>query len=346
MTSTSSIAPVVSDWLDDITEEFPCGPDLEYDPAYLALEQAVNGRPETEYGETLVAAVPADWKAAETLATELLARSRDLRVVAHLTRAWLGRNGVQGLANGLALVEGLLERQWQHVHPQLDANDGNDPTARVNALAAFVDPESIPNDLGDAALVPQLPSQPSPVTLKQWAYATGEGVVPAGKAALSIVEIDAALGASLDKAQSARAALLAAAASAERVEALLTERVGVEHAIDLAQLKAPLQRAEAFLSERLAKLGAPSGESAAEAAIVERVASPREITSRADVITMLDNVCEYYARHEPSSPIPLLLMRARGLVDKSFIDIVRDLAPDGLAQLSNVTGAPTQIESS
>jgi type VI secretion system protein ImpA len=163
---------------------------------------------------------------------------------------------------------------------------------------------------------------------------------------LTFAEIDAALGASIDTAQRARAALLAATASAERIEALLTGRVGVEHAIDLAQLKAPLQRAEALLGERLAKLGAPTGEPALDAAVVEPVASPRQITGRTDVIAMLDRVCEYYARHEPSSPIPLLLMRARGLVDKSFIDIVRDLAPDGLAQLSNVTGVATQTESS
>jgi type VI secretion system protein ImpA len=346
MTSNSSATLDVSAWFDDITEALPCGPDLEYDPTYLALDQAVSGRPESEYGETLVAAVPADWNAAEALAVALLARTRDLRVVAHLSRAWLAQRGVKGLADGLALVEGLLERHWQHVHPQLDAGDGDDPTARVNALAAFVDPTSILNELGDAALVPPLPSQPSPVTLKQWAYATGETAAPAGKAILTLAEIEAALAASIDTAHSSHAALLAATASAERIEALLTERVGVERAIDLARLKAPLRRAQALLGERLEKLGAPTGESALELAVADPDAAPQHITSRTDVIAMLDRVCEYYALHEPSSPIPLLLMRARGLVDKSFIDIVRDLAPDGLAQLANVTGAATQLESS
>jgi type VI secretion system protein ImpA len=54
---------------------------------------------------------------------------------------------------------------------------------------------------------------------------------------------------------------------------------------------------------------------------------------------MIDRICDYYARQEPSSPVPLILMRARGLVDKTFIDIMRDLAPDGLAQVTVVTGA-------
>jgi type VI secretion system protein ImpA len=34
-----------------------------------------------------------------------------------------------------------------------------------------------------------------------------------------------------------------------------------------------------------------------------------------------------------------LIERARGLADKSFIDIVRELAPDGLSQARNVVGA-------
>ena len=64
-----------------------------------------------------------------------------------------------------------------------------------------------------------------------------------------------------------------------------------------------------------------------------------QLATRADVIAALDRLCDYYARHEPSSPVPLLLHRARGLVDKSFVDLLKDLAPEGLAQLTSVVGA-------
>jgi type VI secretion system protein ImpA len=37
--------------------------------------------------------------------------------------------------------------------------------------------------------------------------------------------------------------------------------------------------------------------------------------------------------------VPLLLGRAKGLVDKTFVDLIRELAPEGLAQLTNVIGA-------
>jgi type VI secretion system protein ImpA len=63
------------------------------------------------------------------------------------------------------------------------------------------------------------------------------------------------------------------------------------------------------------------------------------ITKRADAIRLLDLVLEYYERYEPSSPLPLLVDRARRLADKNFIDILRDLAPDGVTQAQFISGA-------
>ncbi len=53
---------------------------------------------------------------------------------------------------------------------------------------------------------------------------------------------------------------------------------------------------------------------------------------------MLDKLCAYYAQHEPSSPVPLLLQRAARLVDKSFTELLQDLAPEGLGQLAQISG--------
>ena len=50
------------------------------------------------------------------------------------------------------------------------------------------------------------------------------------------------------------------------------------------------------------------------------------------MVRALDRICEFYARTGPSSPVPMLLQRARRLVDKSFLEVLRDLVPDGLNQ--------------
>jgi type VI secretion system protein ImpA len=63
-----------------------------------------------------------------------------------------------------------------------------------------------------------------------------------------------------------------------------------------------------------------------------------DIESREDVVRQLDRLCEYYRLHEPSSPIPLLLRRAKRLVSKDFMEIVRDLTPGGVAEAELLGG--------
>ena len=62
------------------------------------------------------------------------------------------------------------------------------------------------------------------------------------------------------------------------------------------------------------------------------------VRSREDVTRVLEQICEYYAKTEPSSPVPLLLQRARRLVNLNFVDLLTDLSPDGLSQLKLIAG--------
>ena len=43
-------------------------------------------------------------------------------------------------------------------------------------------------------------------------------------------------------------------------------------------------------------------------------------------------------RTEPASPAPLLIRRAQRLMTMSFVEIIEDLAPDGLTQIHTVAG--------
>lgn len=40
-----------------ISEASPCGDDLEYDPAFTALAAAAQGKPEQQFGDTVIPAV-------------------------------------------------------------------------------------------------------------------------------------------------------------------------------------------------------------------------------------------------------------------------------------------------
>jgi type VI secretion system protein ImpA len=335
--------------LSPVSPESPCGDDVEYDPMFLELEQVVNGKPDAEYGKTVVAATPPDWQAAEKLSMGLLERSRDLRVAGHFARALLHCRGFAGLADGLALIEGLLEQHWDHVYPRLDPDDDNDPTARINALTVLIDGSGFLMDVRDAPLVAS--HVLGVLRLRDIEYMTGERSVPEGVEPLSTASIEAIIADARDAALATREALLAAIRSNSRIEMLLTERVGAGRAIDLSPLSRLLQQLSGFLDTHLGSVEQPEDVApemmpaaiAVGGAVPVAVAPSGEVLSRQDVIRMIDKICTYYEKHEPSSPVPLLLARARRLVDKSFIEILQDLAPEGLGQARQVGGIENDL---
>ena len=69
------------------------------------------------------------------------------------------------------------------------------------------------------------------------------------------------------------------------------------------------------------------------------------ISSRQDVIRLLDQICVYYDQNEPASPVPLLLKRAKRLVEKNFFEIMQDVAPESVAQIQKLIGGAKEDDS-
>jgi type VI secretion system protein ImpA len=345
----------IATWLTDLSPESPCGEDEEYSADFRSLEQAIAGKPDAQYGGTVIAATPPDWTLAHSLATSLLARTRDLRVAVHYTRASMVREDFIGLAGGLALIEGLLARHWDSVHPQLDASDGDDPTARVNALSALVDGAGLAGELRDTPFV--APRGQRGFTLRDMEVLAGEAP-PLDDEMPTVAAIDAAFAqAGVEAGRAQCDALASARASLAQIESVLTGRVGPARALDFGPLARPLGRIAEFVAARVAALdplgldtrrvsgameATPSEEGAGTAvathAAADRPAAPRRIASTREVSDALDAICAYYDEHEPSSPLPVLLQRARRLVGKSFMEIIEDVAPDGAHQFRHLGG--------
>ena len=143
----------VESLLKELSSDSPCGDNLEYDSAFVELEDVAKGKPEQQMGETIVPAEDPDWRIVRGKALELLARSKDLRVMLYLCRAISHTDGLVGLCDSLALLKGILQQHWQAVHPQLDPEDDNDPTLRVNTVAQLCDPETMLRYVREAPLV-------------------------------------------------------------------------------------------------------------------------------------------------------------------------------------------------
>ena len=57
-----------------------------------------------------------------------------------------------------------------------------------------------------------------------------------------------------------------------------------------------------------------------------------------DVRNAIDRIVAYYERAEPSSPVPILLKRAKKLVGADFMTIITDMAPAGLENVTYIGG--------
>ncbi|MFK7699324.1 type VI secretion system protein TssA [Pseudomonas caspiana] len=326
---------------DAISDAQPCGVSVEYDADFLQLEQEVLGRPEVEYGSSVTQAVEPNWQSVMSLSLSLMGKSRDLRVAVHLTRAQLNVYGFAGIADGLELIQGLLDRQWRDVHPQLDPDDNNDPLQRINILLSLCDPVGMLRELRDAPLVSV--RSLGKFSIRDIEIASGEMLAVSGPEKPTSAIIEAAFNeADQGELIGTEKCLSNALACTIRIEQLLTEKVGVARSIDLSPLSTLLHRAAESVRRHL--VVNPGEGQVMQVAAGAGMYSPLQlgIANRDDVKNTLDRLCSYYMTHEPSSPVPLLLARARELVDKKFMELVQDLASDGLAQLKLISGTNSE----
>jgi type VI secretion system protein ImpA len=333
----------VEQLLQPVSEESPCGEDLEYDGVFAEMTRAAEGKPEQQMGEQVIEAQPPDWGEVRAKALELLSRTKDLRVGLHLTQAVSVTEGMVGLGDSLALIKGLIERYWDGVHPRLDPDDDNDPTMRMNILASLCDEGSVLRSIREAPLVDSRAL--GRFGLRDIEIALGQAQAPEGSEPANMAMIEGAfLDCDLESLQGTADAVNRSLEHLQSIDALLLEKVGSHQVPDLAALPAVLKAAKQVLSEQLTRRGVGEAAPAAAEGGAEAVAAaPQpiagEVNSREDVIRVLDKACDYFARNEPSSPVPLLLRRAKRLVSKDFMDIIRDIAPEGVSQVETVTGA-------
>lgn len=330
--------------LAEASESPPCGPDLEYDAAFLELEQAALGKPEQQYGDTVVPAEEPAWADVRKRAPALLARSKDLRVATLLARALVCTEGFAGLKPGFDLIHGLLERYWDQLHPQLDPDDDNDPVMRMNALAALADPDGLLKDLRNA---PLLRSRQGQVMVRDVEIALDKLPAKDGAEIVSLAQISGMMATA--EGVAAGALVTETQASVKRLSSWLAEKVGSDQAPDFRPLMgtiATLLQVCAEPGEAAAQGGEPAADGAPPAAGGAPARGPSgEIRNRRDAMLMIDKVVDYFARNEPSNPAPLLLLRAKRLIDMSFVDIIKDMVPDGLPQIETIAGIKSEEDS-
>lgn len=326
------------------TDEKPCGDDLSYDPGFQELESLMRGKEETQFSP----AEEPDWKALRDRCLDLWPRSKDLRLATALALALLKTDGLPGFSESLSLLKGLLEKYWEPVYPRLDPSDNNDPTQRVNIIAALAtpiatygDPMRVIERLREAPLTNS--AQMGRFSLADILRSAKGEAGPDQKPPPSAAQLEAAFrDTKPEDIQAIHKAVADSLARAREIDAVLTQTLGADQAPDLDLLPRELaeiqKRMTPYLPAGTAPAGEPGTAPATESAPRPSVSASGEILSRQDVVRMLDKLCDYYSRAEPSSPVPYVLRRAQRLAQMDFMQIMDDMAPEARKDVERITG--------
>lgn len=326
--------------LQPISDEQPCGENLEDTPLLASFDAY------RLFGKPTPLDPPPDWGAIRAQAIEALGKSKDIRLLAHLGTAMLRTDGLPAFAETLKVASHWLQNYWDGTYPLID----EDAILRRNALNYFADPMAVVDGLRRLPLVSS--RQHGTFSMRDIDLATGVLQPTDSDTRPDERRIDAAFAEMpLEQLQELQAASSGALEALRAIEATMSSEGGPEAQPAFEPLVALLGRIDRTLRAKLAtrvevagaadEAGgelAPGGDGQSATMVVGG------IRSRQDAIRALDAVADFFRANEPSSPVPLLIERAKRLVSKNFLEVLADLAPDGLLQARSAAGV--QDESS
>ena len=174
------LASQITNLLQPISSEEPCGPSLRFDPVFTDIRLArEEDDPRLPMGQWERPLKTADWESIEQRSISFLTKqSKDLQMAAWLLEAWLRRRGLAGLLAGLELMRSLLETYWDCAHPQID-EDGS-CEGRVAPFEWLN--EQLPVWLRIHVNLAEIPeSRPSHFTLDDWNRLTQQEIARAAR---------------------------------------------------------------------------------------------------------------------------------------------------------------------
>jgi type VI secretion system protein ImpA len=325
-----------------VTEEEPCGPDLETlgDSDYMRFTARIDGVLPKTFASFDRGSI--DFPAEFATLKSLLAKSRDLRLLAPLAKLHILNRDLAAYTAVFKVVEALIDGQWPAVVPGL--LDG-DAVLRIVTLQTM-------DDMADSVM----PLQAAPlfetrrfgkVSFRSHLLAnglvqareaqnggeTGEEVPSTSALNAALAEID------LTTLVAVRTLVLDLQQSLGRIESLVGERSEQPGALRFDRLGPLVSDIAGFLDRAVAQrdpsLGLAAGtpgeantDQIEDAASDAPVGNTPAIQSTAQAQAALAAAAAYFAQSEPSSPVLLLIGQAQALVGRSFYEAMQVLLPE------------------
>lgn len=343
----------VSSLLQPIPGDSPCGQDMSYS---AQLDQIAEARryddPTLDQGEWVIAIKEADWPAVAKSCAQLIEKtSKDFRLAVWLTEARAKVAGFKGLGEGYRLIASLCDQYWDAMYPL--AEDG-DQERRIGNLAWLLKRST--------QLVREIPlteGRETAFSLADFDAARARAAQgdkqssDSGRASelpkLAVME--------LARKKSTRVFYETLVADAQycleslaQLEASVDARLGVDgpgFSSAREALKSVIVTIHRFAAEAgVGVSGASASESSGAAdgqsgtADVRPAAFSGAIQTRAQALSQLRLVAEFFRRTEPHSPVAYLADKAASWGDVPLHTWLRSVIKDGasLAHLEDLLG--------
>jgi type VI secretion system protein ImpA len=127
------------------------------------------------------------------------------------------------------------------------------------------------------------------------------------------------------------------------IDSLLRSAVGMVHAPNLAELEKALSTIRTIVGPYVNMAVPPPTPAGTPLLPTLSGAAPSDsVVSREDVLRVLGQVRSFYSKHEPASPIPLLIRRIERMVPMTFLEVLADMAPDAVKEVNKIVGPQSQ----
>ncbi|CAM5774325.1 hypothetical protein LMIY3S_04474 [Labrys miyagiensis] len=323
----------------EISAEFPCGPDPEADPEVQNFLTVAEGQLPASYRSFN----RKSFEAKQTLSAlkGYLEKSRDLRYLVLAAKYHILSDDLPGFVDAIAAASALLSAQWDHCHPTEAAGGAE---LRSAFLKSFDDLPTVVLPLQSATLINDkrlgtLSMRSILVSEKKLPPREGEAAVDSAGVRDAFLRFEP-----LQQLVDLQASLQAILASLDSLRQLFIDKADHQTAPQFEQLPELVRSIRAYVGEIVATRQPdlaqpePSAEKGREdgAGIgVPAPSGPLDVASVKEASNALAAILAYYASHEPSSPARLLIKQAHQLVGKSFIDVMKILAP-GLVEKAKI----------
>jgi type VI secretion system protein ImpA len=341
------------DIISDIPGDSVCGVNLEDDSGFQNFFFESQGTPERFDGQSTISAEPPEWRTVKKQAIEYLVKTRDLKLISVLAQSVLNTEGLFKFEQCLNGLSQQVKTHWHEIFPALDEDDG-DPLERISALGHLCDKDFVIN------IIRQLPIANSKILGNVTLQKIDRALSHAGSKNEGDLELPQIIGIFKESDTEQNTATYTVVNQCithlSEINKAFIEQAGNEYNVNfdatievLTNLSNSLKKygnlhlevvteadegSDASASEQ--QSGDPASNNTAKSTSFN--ATNMKLTSRNDVERCFGLILSYYQECEPSSPVPILISRAKKLVNSDFLDIVRDIFPDALEQVQKLGG--------